>query len=116
MSVKFPRPVHLADLFLHHSKRVFILGPSHHVHLDGCALSKCTEYATPIGALPLDHSSMALWFLFSCCLMSVYLAIDELDKTGQFSKMELSTDEDEHSIEMHLPYIRKIFEGYVIQH
>jgi len=25
--------------------------------------------------------------------------------------MSLSTDEDEHSIEMHLPYIRKIFEG-----
>ena len=27
--------------------------------------------------------------------------------------MELGTDEDEHSIEMHLPYVRKIFEGYV---
>ncbi|KAN0135711.1 MEMO1 family [Lactarius tabidus] len=25
--------------------------------------------------------------------------------------MELGTDEDEHSIEMHLPYIRKVFEG-----
>jgi hypothetical protein len=44
-----------------------------------------------------------------------FSAIDELDKTGQFSQMELSTDEDEHSIEMHLPYVRKIFEGYVIQ-
>ena len=38
-------------------------------------------------------------------------AIDELNNTGQFSQMELSTDEDEHSIEMHLPYIRKVFEG-----
>jgi len=27
--------------------------------------------------------------------------------------MELGTDEEEHSIEMHLPYVRKIFEGYV---
>ncbi len=27
--------------------------------------------------------------------------------------MDLGTDEDEHSIEMHLPYVRKIFEGYV---
>jgi predicted class III extradiol MEMO1 family dioxygenase len=27
--------------------------------------------------------------------------------------MEIDTDEDEHSIEMHLPYVRKIFEGYV---
>lgn len=27
--------------------------------------------------------------------------------------MSLQTDEDEHSIEMHLPYIRKTFEGQV---
>lgn len=27
--------------------------------------------------------------------------------------MDLQTDEDEHSLEMHLPYVRKIFEGYV---
>ncbi|KAG8888600.1 hypothetical protein FRB98_007364 [Tulasnella sp. 332] len=29
--------------------------------------------------------------------------------------MNLSTDEDEHSIEMHLPYIRKVFEGQDIR-
>lgn len=27
--------------------------------------------------------------------------------------MSIETDEDEHSIEMHLPYVRKVFEGYV---
>lgn len=27
--------------------------------------------------------------------------------------MDQGTDEDEHSIEMHLPYVRKTFEGYV---
>jgi len=75
-------------------KRIFILGPSHHVYLDGCALSKCTEYATPLGSLPLDRPT-----------------IDDLNKTGQFSEMNIGTDEDEHSIEMHLPYVRKIFEG-----
>lgn len=42
-----------------------------------------------------------------------FTAIEELKKTGKFSDMELDTDEDEHSIEMHLPYVRKIFEGYV---
>jgi predicted class III extradiol MEMO1 family dioxygenase len=26
--------------------------------------------------------------------------------------MSLNTDEEEHSIEMHLPYVRKVFEGY----
>lgn len=37
------------------------------------------------------------------------IAIDELEKTGKFSIMNKETDEDEHSIEMHLPYVRKIF-------
>ncbi|PSS37698.1 hypothetical protein PHLCEN_2v391 [Hermanssonia centrifuga] len=74
-------------------KRVFILGPSHHVYLDGCALSKCTKYETPIGDLPLDQETIA-----------------QLKGTGNFSEMDLQTDEDEHSIEMHLPYVRKVFE------
>jgi len=75
-------------------RRVFLLGPSHHVYLDGCALSACPEYATPIGNLPLDRA-----------------VIDELSATGKFTLMDIQTDEDEHSMEMHLPYIRKIFEG-----
>ena len=40
-----------------HSKRVFVLGPSHHVYLNGCALTKCTEYETPLGSLPIDVES-----------------------------------------------------------
>lgn len=79
-------------------KRVFILGPSHHVYLDGCALSRCRAYETPIGDLPIDRETT-----------------EELNKRGQFSWMDISTDEDEHSIEMHLPYIRKIFEGMDIK-
>ncbi|PWN52338.1 UPF0103-domain-containing protein [Violaceomyces palustris] len=75
-------------------KRVFILGPSHHVYLDGCALSKCDEYETPLGNLKLDKQT-----------------ITELASTKEFSTMSLQTDEDEHSIEMHLPYIFKVFEG-----
>ncbi|GAA5988755.1 hypothetical protein JCM10908_006157 [Rhodotorula pacifica] len=74
--------------------RVFVLGPSHHVYLDGCALSRCSAYETPIGQLPLDLD-----------------AIRELRDTGKFEDMDQATDEDEHSIEMHLPYIRKVFEG-----
>lgn len=42
------------------SHRVFVLGPSHHVYLDGCALSRCTAYDTPIGQLPLDLDSQYL--------------------------------------------------------
>lgn len=41
----------------------------------------------------------------------MFLATDALRATGKFEDMALDTDEDEHSIEMHLPYVRKIFEG-----
>lgn len=43
------------------------------------------------------------WFI------SVY---GELWKTGMFERMSLQTDEDEHSIEMHLPYTAKAMERY----
>lgn len=36
---------------------------------------------------------------------------DELKKTGDFEFMSSRTDEDEHSIEMHLPYIFKVMES-----
>ncbi|KAF1990346.1 UPF0103-domain-containing protein [Aulographum hederae CBS 113979] len=78
-------------LDLSNAKRIFLLGPSHHIHLPDCALSKCDEYETPLGNLKLDKST-----------------IDELRATGQFRDMSISTDEDEHSIEMHLPYIYKM--------
>lgn len=45
--------------------------------------------------------------------LMTYAAIADLKATGSFSEMSLSTDEDEHSIEMHLPYVRRIFEGCV---
>ncbi|KAJ6503501.1 MEMO1 family [Mycena vitilis] len=75
-------------------KRVFVLGPSHHIYIEGCALSACKQYATPLGNLPLDLDT-----------------IQELRATGKFEDLAHSADEDEHSLEMHLPYIRKMFEG-----
>ncbi|CUA73873.1 hypothetical protein RSOLAG22IIIB_01394 [Rhizoctonia solani] len=79
-------------------KRVFILGPSHHFYLNTCALSKSQSYDTPIGSLPLDLDTIA-----------------KLRATGAFRDMDIGADEDEHSIEMHLPYIRKIFAGHDIK-
>ncbi len=35
-------------------KRVFILGPSHHVRLSGCALSSVAKYRTPFYDLTID--------------------------------------------------------------
>lgn len=85
------------------SKRVFILGPSHHAYLDGCAITKCASYATPIGDLPIDLEGT----LFALCAnegqsadASCETATNALQKTGQFSQMDIGTDEDEHSIEV----------------
>uniref|UniRef100_D3TP51 Putative dioxygenase n=1 Tax=Glossina morsitans morsitans TaxID=37546 RepID=D3TP51_GLOMM len=76
-------------------KRIFILGPSHHVRLRGCALSVAKKYETPLYDLKIDIEVNA-----------------ELEKTGHFSWMDMKTDEDEHSIEMHLPYIAKVMEEF----
>lgn len=37
----------------------------------------------------------------------------ELEETRHFEWMDLSTDEEEHSIEMQLSFIAKVMEGYV---
>ncbi|KAB0801468.1 hypothetical protein PPYR_05822 [Photinus pyralis] len=76
-------------------RRIFILGPSHHVRLSGCALSSTQKYKTPLSDLHVDMQVNA-----------------DLEMSGQFEWMDLDTDENEHSIEMHLPYIAKIMETY----
>lgn len=45
---------------------------------------------------------------FSILCLSV---IEELKATGKFELMDLRVDEAEHSMEMHLPYLAKVFEG-----
>jgi AmmeMemoRadiSam system protein B len=72
-------------------KRIFILGPSHHYYLPGCAVTGHAAYETPLGDLEVDATATA-----------------ELFSTGAFDTMSVEVDEDEHSIEMHLPYVHKV--------
>ncbi|KAL6523889.1 hypothetical protein OROMI_030984 [Orobanche minor] len=78
--------------------RVFLLGPSHHYYTPKCALSKATVYKTPIGDLPIDQE-----------------VNEELRALGKFDWMDLHDDEAEHSMEMHLPYLAKIFQGFSVK-
>ncbi|KAF8005954.1 hypothetical protein BT93_K0282 [Corymbia citriodora subsp. variegata] len=78
--------------------RIFLLGPSHHYYTPKCALSTATVYKTPIGDLPIDLE-----------------VIEELKATGKFELMDLRIDEAEHSMEMHLPYLAKVFEGHPVK-
>lgn len=75
----------------HRIKRIFLLGPSHHVPMPDCALTQVHVYHTPLGDLPIDKE-----------------VNEALSKTGLFSYMSLDDDENEHSLELHLPYIRHI--------
>ncbi|XP_078443545.1 ammeMemoRadiSam system protein B [Wolffia australiana] len=78
--------------------RVFLLGPSHHYYTPRCALTKATVYSTPVGDLSID------------------LEVNkELQATGKFELMDMRVDEAEHSMEMHLPYLAKVFRGYPVK-
>lgn len=72
-------------------RRVFVLGPSHSVYLPECAVTRCDVYETPLGDITIDKEIRA-----------------ELFNTGGFKEMAIKVDENEHSIEMHLPYIMQV--------
>ena len=38
-------------------KRIFILGPAHHMTLPGCAVTVLTQYQTPLYDLSVDTAS-----------------------------------------------------------
>ncbi len=58
-----------------------------------------------------DNSSMQNTRALIPTAPSLSLAVyADLWKTGMFERMSLQTDEDEHSIEMHLPYTAKAME------
>jgi len=72
-------------------RTVFILGPSHHYFLKGCAVTNATEYATPLGNIPIDRD--------------VTMEVKRLLGDDLCETMDQSIDEEEHSIEMQLPFV-----------
>ncbi|MCJ1365025.1 hypothetical protein MMC16_004144 [Acarospora aff. strigata] len=81
------------SLDLSHAKQIFLLGPSHHTYLPTAALSPHSTYLTPLGPLRLSSIVTA-----------------SLHSSGHFDTMSPRTDADEHSLEMHLPYLYKVLE------
>ena len=80
------------------TSRVFLLGPSHHHYTPKCALSMATVYKTPLGDLPIDVD-----------------VNNELRASGKFEFMDLEVDEAEHIMEMHLPYLAKVFQRWPVK-
>ena len=63
-----------------------------------CALTTCTQYSTPLGPLPIDQQASDTDGM-------------TLRQTGLFDDMARKTDEAEHSLEMHLPYLHSVMQG-----
>lgn len=71
-------------------KRVFILGPSHHVYFrDAALVSKYSFYDTPLGRLKVDRD----------------VCSNLVSSSVLFKYMSSSVDDDEHLFEMHAPFI-----------
>ena len=75
----------------HEPITILVLHPSHHVYLDGCAVSNASSIETPICSLPVNDD-----------LRNELLASSPL-----FTVMNKQTDEEEHSGEMQYPFVAK---------
>lgn len=78
----------------HNINRVILLGPSHRVALQGCAISSCDFFTTPLGPIPIDKGSYT-----------------------QLLHEELVTINDqahllEHSLELQLPFLQRSLEKF----
>ncbi|MCL5795686.1 MAG: AmmeMemoRadiSam system protein B [Patescibacteria group bacterium] len=71
-------------------KRVIILGPSHHFPVSGLILSSATEWQTPLGSAKVSSLNQLL------VRNSLFQISDQIHKP-------------EHSIEIELPFLQKIF-------
>ncbi|KAF0983326.1 hypothetical protein FDP41_010391 [Naegleria fowleri] len=81
---------------------VFILGPCHRIYLDDqCALSRCDQCNTPLGALKVNQKIQ-----------------NELLKQYPNTFIQFKdkkNEEDEHSLELQFPFISYLFKGRLNQ-
>ena len=73
------------------------MGPSHKVYLDFIGTTVASEWQTPLGNLTVDEET-------------VTSLSDQSEAAGlSISRIQLKYEENEHSLELHLPYIQKCF-------
>ena len=84
---------------------IVVLHPSHHVYLDGCAVSGARVVETPVGNLNVDEMLREEILQFGRTKNQSYN-----NKMSKFSIMSQSDDEHEHSGEMQYPFIAQILQ------
>ena len=70
---------------------IIIIGPSHYSFIRGCSITPVDFYETPLGRVPVDRKTA-----------------ERLLKSPRFSTHP-SAHEREHSIEIHLPFLQRLF-------
>lgn len=78
-------------------ERVVLLGPSHRVAFRGAALSGAESFATPLGDIPLDR-----------------VACSTLPATLPFVLESDQAHAQEHSLEVHLPFLQAVLGGFTL--
>jgi MEMO1 family protein len=84
-------------------KTILVLHPSHHVYINGCAVSGAKVLETPLRDLPVNDT-----------LRREILALNNNDNNAAdcvFSVMTQSQDEEEHSGEMQYPFLAKVIQN-----
>lgn len=76
--------------------RVVLLGPSHRVPFSGLAASSATQFATPLGLIPLDT--------------------EEIQSLVSLPQVEILDDAHlyEHSLEVHLPFLQTVLDEFTL--
>ncbi|EEB06181.1 hypothetical protein SJAG_01220 [Schizosaccharomyces japonicus yFS275] len=84
-----------------HCKRVFVLGPSHHMYTRDCLVSSFDAYATHLGNLPIDREV--------CDFL--------LSSSKHVQLLSENADEAEHSLEMQIPILAQALQNQnALQH
>ena len=77
-------------------ERVVLLGPSHHVPLDGVGVSAADAFATPLGDVPLDDEARTR------ALTLPTVAVND------------DAHEHEHSLEVQLPFLQTVLDDFAL--
>ena len=76
--------------------RVVILGPTHRVYVKGIALPSNTHFASPLGNVSIDIQSLKK--------ISRHAFVDYID----------AAHTQEHSLEVHIPFLQKVLNNFVL--
>lgn len=80
----------------HTITRVVLLGPCHRVPIGGLALSSATYFETPLGRIKLDEDLRE--------------TVEKMPQVFTFDP----THQDEHSLEVHLPFLQSIIADFTL--